>query len=77
MIRVRAQVSGTSPTTIRIRAWADGSPEPGTWAYTVTNSVAELQAPGGVGLRAYIGGTTTNAPVLVTFDNFLVTSITP
>ena len=77
MIRVRAQFSGASPTTIRIRAWADGSPEPGTWNYTVTNSAAGLQAPGGVGLRAYIGGTTTNAPVLVTFDDFLVTAIAP
>ena len=74
-IRLRAQVSGTNPTTIRIRAWADGTTEPTTWQYTATNSVAALQAAGGVGLQAYLSSATTNAPVLVTFDDFLVTSI--
>ncbi len=74
-IRVRAQLTGTNPTTIRIRVWADGSTEPSTWLYTATNSVAQLQVPGGVGLQAYLASATTNAPVLVTFDDFLVTSI--
>ncbi len=44
-IRIRAQFTGTNPTTIRIRAWADGSTEPSTWLYTATNSVASLQQP--------------------------------
>ena len=74
-IRVRAQFTGTNPTTIRIRAWADGGTEPTTWLYTETNSVASLQAAGGVGLLAYVSGSITNGPVLVTFDDFLVTSI--
>ncbi len=74
-IRIRAQFTGTNPTTIRIRAWADGSTEPSTWLYTATNSVASLQAAGGVGLLAYVSGSITNGPVLVTFDDFLVTSI--
>ena len=74
-IRVRAQLTGTNPTTIRIRAWADGATEPTTWQYTATNSAAALQAAGGVGLQAYLSSATTNAPVLVTFDDFLVTSI--
>ena len=74
-IRVRAQLTGTNPTTIRIRAWADGGTEPTTWQYTETNSAASLQAAGGVGLLAYLSGSITNAPVLVTFDDFLVTSI--
>ena len=74
-IRLRAQLSGTNPTTIRVRAWADGSTEPSTWPYTQTNSVASLQAAGGAGLQAYLSSATTNAPVIVTFDDFLVTSI--
>ena len=77
VIRVRAQISGTSPTTIRIRAWADGSPEPSTWTYTATSTTASLQAPGAVGLRSYVSAAITNAPVLVTFDDFRVTSIAP
>jgi hypothetical protein len=74
-IWVRAQFSGASPTTIRMRAWADGSPEPSTWQFTATNSVAGLQVAGGVGVRAYLGSATSNAPVLVSFDDFLAASI--
>ena len=77
VIRVRAQISGTNPTTIRIRAWADGSPEPSTWTYTATSTTASLQAAGAVGLRSYVSGAITNAPVLITFDDFRVTSIAP
>ncbi len=76
-IWVRAQISGTNPTTIRIRAWADGAAEPTTWQYTGTDSAGALQAPGGVGLRTYIGGSTTNAPVLFRYDDFRATSIAP
>ena len=62
-IRVRAQFKGANPTTIRMRAWADGTTEPTTWQYTATNSAAALQVAGGVGLRAYLGSGATNAPV--------------
>ena len=73
-IRFRAQLTGTNPTTMRVRAWADGTTEPTTWLYTATNSVAGLQLAGGVGLQVYVSSATTNAPVLVTFDDLLVTS---
>ncbi len=74
-IRVRAQLTGTNPTTIRVRAWADGSTEPSTWTYTATNSAAGLQAPGGVGLQAYLSSSTTNAPVLVSVDDLRATGV--
>ncbi|MEP7377990.1 MAG: putative Ig domain-containing protein, partial [Chloroflexota bacterium] len=74
-IWLRAQFSGTSPTTIRVRAWADGSAEPVTWQYNATNSVASLQAAGAVGVRGYMSGATTNAPILLTFDDFRATSL--
>ena len=74
-IRLRAQVEGASPTTIRIRAWADGAAEPATWQYTATNSAASLQVAGAVGVRSYLSSSTTNAPVLFSFDDFRVTSI--
>ncbi len=45
-IRFRAQVTGTNPTTLRIRAWADAAVEPTTWNYTQTNSNASLQGTG-------------------------------
>jgi CSLREA domain-containing protein len=75
IIHFRAEVSGASPTTIKVRAWADGTSEPSTWNYTATNSNANLQGAGGLGLRTYLGGATSNAPVTFTFDDFLVTSM--
>jgi len=77
IIHLRAQVSGANPTTIRVRAWADGSAEPSTWNYTQTNSNASLQGAGLLGLRTYIASATTNAPVTFSFDDYRVTGITP
>ena len=45
-IRFRAQVTGTGTTTIRVKAWADGSAEPAGWNFTTTNSAAALQSAG-------------------------------
>ena len=64
---------GTSPTTIRMRAWADGTAEPTTWQYTRTDSTASLQAAGSVGVRAYLAAGATNGPILVTFDDLRAT----
>jgi hypothetical protein len=72
-IRLRARITGSSPTTIQIRAWADGGTEPTTWTYAQANSTASLQAAGSVGLRAYLSGSLTNAPVLLRVDDLLVT----
>lgn len=74
-IQLRVQATGSAPTTLRMRAWAGGSSEPTTWQYTVTDSTSGLQSAGGVGLRAYLGSATTNAPLLVTFDDFRATGM--
>ncbi len=74
-IWLRSQVTGSSPTTLRLRAWADGSSEPSTWQYTVTNATSGLQEAGAVGLRAYAGSAISNGPITLTFDDFRVTSI--
>ena len=71
-IWLRAQVTGTNPTTIKVRAWAQGQPEPTTWQYTGTDNSAVLQTAGSVGLRVYTNTTVTNAPVSVLFDDLLV-----
>ena len=73
--RVRAQFSGANPTSIRMRAWADGTTEPTTWQYTVTNAAAALQVAGAVGLRSYLGSAATNAPITVTVDDLAAISI--
>ena len=74
-IWVRAQVTGTNPTTVRVKAWADGQAEPANWHFSATNAAAAVQVAGGVGLRVYLGTTVTNAPVLFSFDDFEVAGI--
>ena len=72
VVRIRAQAVGTNPTSIRVRAWTAGTSEPAAWHYTATDASAALQAPGSVGLRAYLSTSTTNAPVVFTFDDYVV-----
>ena len=70
----RAQVTGSGTTTIRVKAWADGSAEPAAWNFTTTNNAAALQSAGGVGLRVYVAGSATTAPVSFGFDDYSVVS---
>ena len=76
-IDVHAQISGSNPTTISIRAWADGQSEPSTWQLTVTDSTASVQSGGAVGLLTYLSAGSTNAPVTFSFDDYSVTNINP
>ena len=76
-IWIRAQAIGASPTTLRIKAWANGALEPTAWNYTATNSEAVLQSAGAVGLRTNIGTPTTNAPVTFSFDGFRANAPAP
>ena len=68
-LRVRAQVTGTSPTTVRAKVWRDGDPEPAAWRATANDSTADLQEAGGVGLQAYVGGAAGNPDVVVAWDD--------
>ncbi|WP_454301933.1 PKD domain-containing protein [Salana multivorans] len=67
-LNVATQAEGTSPTVLRAKVWKDGTPEPEGWSYTFTDSTAALQAEGGIGLGAYLGGTATNAPIAASFS---------
>jgi hypothetical protein len=71
---VRAEITGASPTTIRVKVWADGQSEPADWNYSVTNSQSGLQGPGSVGLRTYLGSGGSNAPLTISFDDYTVTA---
>jgi CSLREA domain-containing protein len=73
-IWMRGEIVGTNPTTIRLKAWADGQAEPSGWQYTVTDSTSALQTAGAIGLRVFLTSGVTNAPVVFTFDDLLVTS---
>ncbi len=60
-------VSGTSPTTVSAKVWKASDTEPAAWQRSATNTFAALQAPGQVGLFAYLPAGTANAPVTVSF----------
>ena len=76
-IWLHALITGASPTTINVKAWADGLPEPASWQLTATNSAAALQGVGTVGLRTYLNTTVTNAPSTVSFDDLYIESQDP
>ncbi len=67
-LNVRARATGTSPTTLRLKVWRVGTPEPTAWLSTVQDATAGLQAAGSVGLMGYVPSATTNPPVQLRFD---------
>ncbi|MEU8345383.1 PKD domain-containing protein [Actinomadura meyerae] len=67
-LRLRFQVTGTAPTTLKAKVWADGATEPG-WQLTGTDNTAGLQVAGAVGIRTQLAGSTTNAPIVVSVDD--------
>jgi hypothetical protein len=68
VLNVRLQVTGTSPTTLNAMVWANGTTQPATWQATVTDNTASLQVAGGVGLVAYLSGSSTNPPETASFS---------
>jgi PKD repeat protein len=69
-LHVRTQVEGTAPTTIRARAWLDGTAEPTTWATTATDATPALQVQGGIRLQAYGG-----SAVTVSYDDVAAVAV--
>ena len=62
-LQIRFQVTGTNPTTLRMKVWKVGAAEPDAWQLTVTDATPALQSGGGAGLWAYLSSAATNAPV--------------
>lgn len=70
-LAIRLQVAGTMPTTLRAKVWISGQAEPADWQLTTTDATAALQAPGGIGIALYLGGSATIMPVTALFDDLL------
>jgi PKD repeat protein len=68
-LRIRLQATGSAPTTLRLKVWVDGQPEPAAWALTRTDATAALQGTGAVGFYHYVSGSATNAPVTFRVDD--------
>jgi hypothetical protein len=71
-LQVRFVATGTSPTVLRAKVWATGTAEPSTWQVSASDSTAALQVAGAVGLANYLAGSSTNAPVVSSFQAFKV-----
>jgi len=70
VLNLRFQVSGTGTTNLAAKFWKDGTLEPAGWTLQSTDTTAGLQAAGGVGLWAYLSGSATNAPIVLSVDDF-------
>ena len=69
-LSVRLEVSGTNPTTVRAKVWLTGQTEPTAWTVSRTDTTAAMQVAGTVGLGAYLSGTATNGPMVVSYSRF-------
>ena len=66
---VRAQATGVSPTTLRLKAWESGTAEPTGWQVTAQDTATSLQGVGYVGVSPYLTSESTVAPVVTSYDN--------
>jgi hypothetical protein len=71
-LNVRVQVAGTGTTQLAATVWAVGSAEPVTPTVSRTDTTAELQAAGSVGVTAYLSGSAV-APVDLRFTELTAT----
>ncbi|MFG2683169.1 poly-gamma-glutamate hydrolase family protein [Streptomyces sp. NPDC048392] len=63
---IRFQVTGS---TLRAKAWQDGTSEPGSWQLETTDT--DLTAAGSVGMRSILSVTNSNTlPVVAAWDDF-------
>jgi hypothetical protein len=69
-LRLRAQATGTNPTTLRAKFWKDVEAEPERWQLETSDSAPELQGAGAVGFDIYLSTGATNVPFSVDVDDF-------
>ncbi|MFT3888292.1 MAG: right-handed parallel beta-helix repeat-containing protein [Arachnia sp.] len=71
--KLRLQVTGKNPTTLRAKVWPATSAEPSAWAISTTEKTAGLQASGGIGVKVYQAGAS-SVTGRVSFDNLTSSS---
>ncbi|RBY94250.1 radical SAM protein [Blastococcus sp. TBT05-19] len=73
-LEVRFRVTGSGTTDLALTVWQGGTAEPATPTLVRTDTAAELQAPGGIGIAAYLSGSATG-PVGVRFEGITATAV--
>jgi hypothetical protein len=71
---MRTEFQGVNPTTVRARAWLDGTTEPSTWLLNTTDSNSAVQVAGAVGVRAR--NEDTAASHTFQYESYQVTALT-
>ncbi|MBA2559404.1 MAG: hypothetical protein H0V07_05860 [Propionibacteriales bacterium] len=66
----RLQLSGATPTAVRLRVWRKSDGQPATWFINITDNTGP-QGPGALNIRAVAQAGTTNVPVALKFDAVL------
>lgn len=74
-LKLRMQVQGTSPTTLRLRVWKSSLAEPSAWQVSTTDATETLQKAGTIGFWTYLSGTATNGPAIIGFDNLSASAL--
>jgi hypothetical protein len=73
-VNVRVVATGSDPTVLRVRAWADGEEEPDYWNFGAIDWTGSLQGIGSLGVAAYLGARHPGGPVQVLIDNLTATT---
>lgn len=76
VLNIKLSVTGTSPTTVAAKVWAAGTSEPASWNLEGTDNTAEMQVAGTFGLGGQLSSSSTNNPLVMTFDNYSVADTT-
>ncbi len=71
-LQIKVQVTGASPTTIKAKAWKTSQSEP-DWQLSTTDGSSGLQDAAGVSLVSYLSGSSTNFPIVASYDDLLAT----
>jgi len=75
-VSVRFKVTGTSTVSLQSKVWKSATTEPAAWQTTATDSSAPLTTAGTLQFIAYLSGSSTNSPVVVSLDNLKVYAAT-
>ena len=75
LVRGKLRVTGSNPTQVQAKLWADGDEEPLEWDASEQDSTATYQDAGGVIVSAYMGSATT-ATYHFRVKSFQVTEVT-
>src|SRR5204863_6212182 len=68
---IKAVAVGTNPTTLNMKIWQDGTPEPSNWTLSDTDSSPALQTAAPPGLHINTGGSN-NLPITFSWDNLTI-----